>query len=394
MKISVKGFIYHKDAESFEDCFDRYGVNIETNKFCVSDGVSKSFFPGLWAELLVNSFLTADENIKLDNPSTLKFIQKQWINKVQEIVDKPNQKYFVRNFFAQGRTAAATFVGLKFYQENSHFIWESFALGDSFLFFVPKSVSNITQNFNQITYLSSKRNFEFDNFPDFFDSSNPISKGKIKQIKKELTEGTFYLMTDALSEWFISEKQNAIQEIRGWNNQHDYERRVLNLRNGPLHDDDSAILIIDVVQDSQSQLNYEKVNISQLDKLISSKTRFNSEYSDKITEISQKFEPKAITNKSAHQNLQGNTNSHNEAFENKKKTSKKRKFWERRLNDFADLIDFLSLHSSKKDNQNKKNLPTAVIQKEQTEKKNKTFDEAATDRDSSHEDLNSITDKF
>ena len=29
MKVSLKGFIYHKTAERYSDCFDRFGVNMK-----------------------------------------------------------------------------------------------------------------------------------------------------------------------------------------------------------------------------------------------------------------------------------------------------------------------------------------------------------------------------
>jgi len=56
MRVSIKGFIYYKTAEKYTDCYDRFGINTKTGRFAVSDGVSKSFFPGIWAELLIDSF--------------------------------------------------------------------------------------------------------------------------------------------------------------------------------------------------------------------------------------------------------------------------------------------------------------------------------------------------
>lgn len=275
MKISIKGFIYHKIAEGFADCFDRYGVNENTNKFAVSDGVSKSFFPGIWAELLVDSFINTEGKINLIDTKLLKSIQDEWVKRVAEIANRPNQKYFVRNFFAQGRPAAATFVGLSFFKEGGKIQWESFALGDSFLFFVPDEIKNIDENFDKIIYLSSKNDFEFNNFPDFFDSRNKINKGKIKQRKNELTEGTFYMMTDALSEWFILEKQKAIQEISLWKNQIDFEKSISGLRKTSLQNDDSAILIITVEEDNSDEINYSDISITNLDELLGNEKEVN-----------------------------------------------------------------------------------------------------------------------
>jgi hypothetical protein len=288
MKISIKGFIFHKIAETFEDCFDRYAVNTTNHKFSVADGVSKSFFPGIWAELLVNSFVDSSERFNQINNIELVKLQKKWLDQVTEIVKRPNQKYFVQNLFVQGKSAAATFVGLQFYKENDVFHWEATALGDSFLFFIPSSLVNISEHFPGVTLLSSKKTLEFDNFPDFFDSRALVTKGRVNTKSGLLRPGRFILMTDALSEWFIAEKQNALDEVLGWNTQKQFERRISALRSHDLQNDDSAILIIDVVDDDKSDLSYHKIKISKLERQEHDDPQ---EYDEQIAIISNKFTP-------------------------------------------------------------------------------------------------------
>ncbi len=281
MEVSIKGFIYHKTAEKYADCFDRIGVNVKTNKLAISDGVSKSFFPDIWAELLVEFFLKNEGRINIANIDEYKAIQNEWLKKVSEIVNKPNQKYFVRNFFIQGRPAAATFVGLHFYKDNTSLKWEAVALGDSFLFFIPKDVENINENFNKVIHLSSKNDFEFNNFPDFFDSRSHTHKGRISQREYNLTGGTFYLMTDALAEWFISEKQAAIQEISKWKSQDTFEKSVIQLRKTTLYNDDSAILIVNIEEDNIPEIHYKEILVTKLDELIETE---NKAIKNEITE--------------------------------------------------------------------------------------------------------------
>jgi len=268
MKISIKGYIYHKEAETFLDCFDRYGFNKNTNKFAISDGVSKSFFPDIWAELLVESFVTRKGKIDMFDFDSYNEIQLKWEKKVEEIVNKPTQKYYVRNFFMQGRSAAATFIGLHFFNSHQKIEWEAIALGDSYLFFVPAYIKNINLNLKEVTHLSSKTNFEFNNFPDYFDSRNEMSKGKINYKRHELRPGTFYLMTDALAEWFVKQKQEAINEILEWQTQGDFEKSINRLRKYNIQNDDSSILIIKVEPDNSAQINYSDIAITDLDKLI------------------------------------------------------------------------------------------------------------------------------
>jgi hypothetical protein len=272
MEINIKGFIYHKSAEKFVDCFDRYGFNEKTNKFAISDGVSKSFFPNVWAELLIDFFLKTPGRINITDTDSYKSIQNEWVKQVGEIVNKPNQKYFVRNFFAQGRPAAATFVGLHFFKEDNDFKWEAVALGDSFLFFVPEHLNNIDEDFDKVIYLSSKKDFSFNNFPDFFDSKSVTHKGKIKQKKSDLKIGTFYLMTDALAEWFISQKQKAIQIISEWKTQSDFETSIINLRKSNLYNDDSTILIIQVGGVNSCEINYEDIQVTNFHELLNAET--------------------------------------------------------------------------------------------------------------------------
>jgi hypothetical protein len=270
MRVSIKGFIFHKGAESFEDCFDRYAVNTENGKFAIADGVTKSFFPGIWAELLVNSTVNKRGPFSIgDNQD----IQKEWKERVAEIVDKPNQKWFVLNAFTLGKPAAATFAGLHFFVNGGRFKWEAVAVGDSFLFYVPDGLANnSTDSLAGVTHLSTVENLEFDNYPDCLYSN----RSEISNIKYEsgfLKNGTFYLMTDALAEWFISQRQKAEQIIAGWHKQDDFEQSIISLRKKELRDDDVSILIIRVKEDAYNGIQYQNELYNQGSKPVTAKNQ-------------------------------------------------------------------------------------------------------------------------
>jgi hypothetical protein len=398
MKISIKGFIYHKEAETFEDCFDRFGVNILNHKFSVADGVSKSFFPGIWAELLVNSFISNKNRVNLDSTDVLKTLQSEWSKKVFDIVKRPNQKYYVKNFFAEGRSAAATFVGLHFFSENFTYRWESFALGDSFLFFVPEHVINISDHFSEIVYMSSKKSFEFDNFPDFFESKGSLGKGKIKQVKQDLQPGTFYLMTDALSEWFIEEKQAAINEINTWQTQEIFETRVSELRKINLQNDDSTILIIKLEDDGLPTLTYSKLNlttlpeeltlpdmpilIEQMEDPVETITKKFSKDEDtiKLIEREKKLEEERWENEQHQASI---IRSFEEKITSVKEDEKKHKnFWERKLDWFKRLVRGQVDHD-----------PNIQPNDHTSKRSNELGDKNDYNSDSIN-DIDSITDKF
>jgi hypothetical protein len=262
MKISIKGYITSKEAELFSDCADRYSINETHHKFAISDGVSKSFFPKFWAEILVDNFVKSKV---IDHNTFIKKCQEEWLLKVTEIIKKPDVKWFTSNAFNNKRPGLATFVTLEFFEKEMN--WIASSLGDSFMFHIPKELKDFDK---QCIILSSKMGpIIFDNFPDYFNSIGD-QKGKIKQKSGNLKEGTFYLMTDALSEWFLSEKGNAIDEINVWKNQNDFEQFVNKERiSTKLGNDDSAILIIDVFDDKKNEISYSKINVSKINDLAS-----------------------------------------------------------------------------------------------------------------------------
>jgi hypothetical protein len=264
MKISIKGYITSKESELFLDCADRYAINETHHKFAISDGVSKSFFPKFWAEILVDNFVKSKE---IDDNTFVQKCQEQWLSKVTEIVKKPNAKWFTTNAFNNKRPGLATFVGLRFFPKGKELMWKANALGDSFLFFVPKKIKDFDKD---CIKLSSKTDLIFDNYPDYLSSIGENHKGEKQPLENSLEEGAFYLMTDALAEWFINEKENAIGKINVWENQKDFERFVNEERiSTKLGNDDSAILIIEVVDDKKNKISYSKIKVSNINDLAS-----------------------------------------------------------------------------------------------------------------------------
>ena len=266
MQISIKGYIKPKESELFYDCADRYAYNIseKQNKFAISDGVSKSFFPKIWADVLVNRWVDSKE---FDEAQFILDCQKEWLKQVTEIVNKPNAKWFTKNAFNRKESGLATFVGLRFYKKKKEWFWKANALGDSFLFFVPKEIKDFSR---ECIVLSSKQEpIVFDNYPDYLSSLGINHKGKKQLEENPITAGTFYLMTDALAEWFLNEKGNAISKISVWKNQKDFERFVDEERhNEKLWNDDSAILIISLEEDNKDKLTYVLEEVSDINKLI------------------------------------------------------------------------------------------------------------------------------
>lgn len=263
MRIKIRGFITCKSKEFYSDCADNYGFNPDHHKFSISDGVSKSFFPKLWSELLVNRWV--QQEIWNIDEFILK-CQEDWHQSLERIVHSPDVKWFTKLNYNRRLPGLATFVGLQLFPDQKK--WDANAIGDSFLFFVPRDYVDFDK---ETTILSSKPEpIIFDNFPDYLSSIGNTHKGLPfkKIIQQELKSGTFLLMTDALSEWFLKEKDNALKQIAVWEYQKDFEAFVDTARTeNKLANDDSAILIIEIFDEISSLIDYDVVRVSSLQEL-------------------------------------------------------------------------------------------------------------------------------
>jgi hypothetical protein len=262
MKVSIKGFITCKSAEQYIDCADNYAVNKSSHRFSVSDGVSKSFFPKVWSEILVTQFV---ERTDLKENELIKVCQEEWQNRIDEIVSLPDTKWFTKSQYNRKDPALATFVGLQFFEKEKK--WSASALGDSFLFFVPNGFKDYQK---ELVKLSSKTEpIVFDNFPDYLTSKGGSHKGRAKEKSGNLRNGTFYLMTDALAEWFIKEGENAIGKIKVWKSQADFERFITQaIEENQLTNDDCAILCLELTEVEKKGIDYSKIQVTDLNDLI------------------------------------------------------------------------------------------------------------------------------
>lgn len=262
MKISVSGFITSKKNEDYKYCADNYSVNETNHKFSISDGVSQSFFPKIWSEILVTQFV---ERTDLKENELIKVCQEEWQKRIDEIVSLPDTKWFTKSQYNRKDPALATFVGLQFFEKEKK--WSASALGDSFLFFVPNGFKDYQK---ELVKLSSKTEpIVFDNFPDYLTSIGSSHKGRVKEKSGNLRNGTFYLMTDALAEWFIKEGEKAIGKIKVWKSQADFERFITQaIEENQLTNDDCAILCIELTEVEKTGIDYLKIQVTDLNDLI------------------------------------------------------------------------------------------------------------------------------
>jgi len=270
MKISIKGFITCKSAEQYIDCADNYAINKISHRFSISDGVSKSYFPKVWSEILVSQFV---ERTDLKESELIKVCQAEWQKRIDELVSLPETKWFTKSQYSRKDPALATFVGLQFFEKEKK--WSAWAQGDSFLFFVPKGFKDYQK---ELVKLSSKTEpIVFDNFPDYVSSIGNNHKGEIVPKKSQkIVNGTFYLMTDALAEWFIKEGENAIGKITVWKSQSDFERFISQaIEENQMTNDDCAILCLEISEVDRKGIEYKKIQVTDLNDLINEQEAVN-----------------------------------------------------------------------------------------------------------------------
>lgn len=192
----ISAFITHKKSERYSDCQDRFSVNKDTKSIAVSDGMSQSYQQKIWAALLAEAF-TSGELLTITEEK-LDSLRALWHQRVLDFIENlktiPGQEYLVRmnlNSVAQRKSAAATLLGVRF----DGYKWEGDVLGDSCLIELDDK--------NAVIAIHSSQDKEFDNYPDFFDSTTIglKQKGDVRHICGELKPGhKMLLVSDPFSD--------------------------------------------------------------------------------------------------------------------------------------------------------------------------------------------------
>ena len=240
----IRAFITHKQAEQFADCQDRFGVAPDTKSIAVSDGMGSTWQQKIWAQLLVDTYTNSTDW----HPSK-EFIQplcQAWRMKVSEFIQNlkdikapENMIYRNERNLAEGRSAGATFVGIRF--DGSK--WSGEVLGDSCL---------IEWDGNEAKFNTSQDTDAFDSYPDYFDS-NPLKDGKgtPKSIEGTLKDGTIlFLVSDPFSEFMLEHSKQGdiakyVRQLLSLASHDDFEALVDEWRKEGMHNDDTTLVIVE-----------------------------------------------------------------------------------------------------------------------------------------------------
>lgn len=204
--------------EEYEDAFspkDLVRQPKEAFRCSVADGATETSFSGLWAQMLADSYVQK-------GPS-LAEMQQAWQNQISG----KELAWYAEEKAESG--AFAAYVGLTLYRKSgkhgSSRAWEAKALGDSCLFQIRKG--------EIIVAMPLESWHQFSSSPALI-SSNPARN---KGIEENLVEASgnwrdgdiFYLMSDAISCWFLRRQEehgDAIDWMEAISDQTQFESLV------------------------------------------------------------------------------------------------------------------------------------------------------------------------
>jgi len=169
-------------------------------RFAVADGATETSFSGVWARLLVSSFVR--RAIDFDFASEeIRPLQTKW----EKLVHCKSLPWYAEEKLASG--AFSSLLGLEFSEESTDGgvkrVWRAAAFGDSCL--VQMRGDEI------IAAFPLQESASFTSRPDLLSSlptSQNATNGAVMKIQGSWgCDDTFFLMTDALGCWFFKEKE-------------------------------------------------------------------------------------------------------------------------------------------------------------------------------------------
>jgi hypothetical protein len=220
--------------EEYEDAFAGRG-----GRFAIADGATESSFAALWARLLVRGFV-ASRGLQI-TPSWLGPLCRRWAAAVDDL----QLEWYGEEKRQAG--AFATFLGLSFKKPRPgrEGKWKAVAVGDSCLFQV--------RDDQLIAAFPVQKSADFGNRPALLgsrvfrnDSPTVLARGTWRSGDR------FYLMTDALAEWFLRRHENSGKPwqvlARGFAGSRALLSRYIELlrREKDIQNDDVTLLMIEL----------------------------------------------------------------------------------------------------------------------------------------------------
>jgi hypothetical protein len=238
-KFESQTFRTSKSDELIDNCEDWANVDTESQIFVIADGVSQSFFPSKWAQLLVTNAHKAR-----DLPSYLKIVgdlTEDWEIACELLLANQDQHSFIRQKQKQG--AQSTFANLQLITRGTEQYWHFSTIGDSLL-----AILDTFGDERRIHRTLPWNNMNsFPGSPDTVSSVYPYLRGQVKSFEFPATENQeLLLMTDALARHLLlnCKTESLIEDFFTFLNKSDvdFQNWIDTQRDNGLQDDDSTLI--------------------------------------------------------------------------------------------------------------------------------------------------------
>ena len=114
-EMRARGFIVPKACEQAADCQDRFSINPVTGSVAVCDGMSQSFFPKYWAEILAEQYTR--EKGWFPTPERVAELGPSWKQRVESRLDRFRvagiDPWRSEMMLREGCSAGSTLVGVR-----------------------------------------------------------------------------------------------------------------------------------------------------------------------------------------------------------------------------------------------------------------------------------------
>lgn len=245
----IKSFITHKRGASVNSIQDSIAMDVEKGRFALSDGVSDSVLPEIWADILTHAFISVDDIEQFPQEGLQQVFLSQKDNYISTL-DR-EQGYIQKLIEKHFQTGSATFIGIELRED----ILSWHVIGDSCLFVMPddeplqcvcSNPSHIDEDGNLI--------IDFDIFPCQIHSDGSMHGEWIKG-NRPFKTGCILLMSDAMSAWFVrqlNQGNSPLDQLDAITDNDNFEFFVEEqCRQGLLESDDESVIIIKVGSESE-----------------------------------------------------------------------------------------------------------------------------------------------
>ena len=204
----------HKAMEAAVDCVDAFDISEDRRRMAVSDGVTRSLYPGEFANSVVRGFCqVADAS---DWHKWMSQARERWLEKAEDRVEELKRKQSPAYVNNQGRLdsrvpGAATFAGVEFDPETNSA--KLIIMGDSCVFVYADG--KLADSF------PCKKSSEFDNQPNAFQSyapdknrSEPEPEIRDLPAVPDGAKGAHWVFaTDALAMWILTQHEKSVNAL-------------------------------------------------------------------------------------------------------------------------------------------------------------------------------------